>query len=380
MRIIGVMSGTSMDGVDWVLCEVIKTKTQKINIQYIDMASTKLPKKLKEQLKKAAQHQTSMEELVETHHNLGRNYAQSLKRVLRAKKWRFDAIGLHGQTVYHQGEKKNKQRGTLQIGEPSYLRQEFQVPVVYDFRAADIAAGGEGAPLAPLFHKQVFAGYFKNKRVAVHNLGGISNVTYFHVDSKGASSNEIAFDTGPANMPIDLAMERLTKGKTTGTKFFDRSGNHARKGQIDEKTLKHLLKERFLKKKPPKSCGREEFGEVFLEKAFAMMKGKNQFDKLCTLTNLTAQSIEQAYRRFLPELPNVVVLCGGGAKNKFLVQRLKELLPEVSFHQVDEYDWPLNAVEGGAFALLAALRLWQIEVDNSRLTGASKSTLLGKIT
>lgn len=380
LNIIGVMNGTSMDAVDWVLCEVAldpKNKKQPIAISYIDQSTTSFPPKLKEQLQKAAQHQSSLPELIKADNELGQYYAKSLKRVLSRKKWKFHAIGLHGQTVYHCAEKTSslKTRGTLQIGDPSYLKQSFNVPVIHDFRSADMAAGGQGAPLAPFFHKTVFAPLFKDQKITVHNLGGISNVTYLDVNRQGQVTQILGFDTGPANMPMDLAIQKLTKGD----KLFDRNGHWAKQGQVCEKSLKKLLGHRFFSKKPPKSCGREEFGENFLKKSFQLMRGKKPFAQLATLTNLTAKSIEQAYRQHLPELPQTMILCGGGAKNKFFVEILKESLPEVSIQTSEDHGWPLSAVEGGAFALLAAMRLWEIKVDTPAVTGAKHPALLGHI-
>ena len=373
LKIIGVMNGTSMDAVDWVLCEVIlnpKSKKQPVRISYCDQSTTSFPEKLKKQLQKAARHQSSLPELVQADKELGKYYAQKLKTVLKRKKWKFDAIGLHGQTVYHC-----QQKGTLQIGDPSYLRQGFAVPVVYNFRSADLAAGGQGAPLAPFFHKTVFASLFKAEKITVHNLGGISNVTYLDVKDQGKARKILGFDTGPANMPMDLAIQKLSQGQ----KLFDRNGSWARQGVVCEKSLKALMRHPFFRKAPPKSCGREEFGEVFLKKSLQLMNKKKPFAVLATLTHLTATSIAKSYRQYLPELPQRMILCGGGAKNKFLVEKIKENLPEVEVQTTEDYGWPVSAVEGGAFALLAALRLWEIEVNTPPVTGASHPVLLGSI-
>ena len=365
------MNGTSMDGVDWVLCDVHKKGTH-IKINFCDMATTAINPAFKKKLTKAAQHKSSTAELLNAHFELGQYYAQKLKTLSKKRNWLFEAVGFHGQTVYHQGK-----IATLQIGESSFLKKQFpDVFIVNDFRVADIASKGEGAPLAPVFHQQVLKPYFKNHKVAVHNLGGISNVTYFQLDSKGQPLKQVAFDTGPANMLIDLGIQKLSGGQ----KEFDLHGRWAAQGKTNLDVLNTLLKDKYFKKPPPKSCGREEFGEDFLKKTFSLLKNQNSFNKLNLLTELSVKSIERAYRQHLPELPDVIIVCGGGIKNKYLMKRLRECLPEARMESFEDYGWPTQAVEGGAFALLAALRLWNIKVNTRPWTGAKTPVLLGKIT
>src|ERR1700677_4286756 len=203
--VMGIMSGTSLDGVDFALCEITPT-----DIKLKKIWSTTYPKELRSRILAAASNWLSSYELAQLHHDLGRFYALKIPKV------EFDYVGLHGQTVFHNPDPKNP--ATQQIGEPAYLAAKIKRPVICQFRNMDLAMGGQGAPLATLFHKNVFAK--KASSVAVNNLGGISNVTYL------SGEKILSFDTGPANMLIDYAVERVTKGK----KSFDEKGVLASNG------------------------------------------------------------------------------------------------------------------------------------------------------
>jgi anhydro-N-acetylmuramic acid kinase len=367
MRVLGIMSGTSIDGVDYALCEV-----QKHSIRLLRLWSRAFPKPLQRRLHAAAANECTAHELAQLHHDLGRLYAKQAQQ-LNA---RAELIGLHGQTVFHNPDRRAP--ATLQIGEPAYLAESLRVPVVSNFRPADLAAGGQGAPLATLFHQVVFA--HRGRHVCVNNLGGISNVTSLDWRS-GHTPRITAFDTGPASVLLDLAMRELTHGKKT----CDRGGAWAKGGEISEPLLRCWLKHPFFKAAPPKSTGRELFGETFWraeQKRIAAAR-LSPFDTLATLTEFAARSLALNYRLHLPTTPDTVVLSGGGAKNPMLVQRIRANLlllnPSTRVVTAEDFGWPSSAIEPAAFALLAYYRWKDWPANLPTTTGARRAALLGQI-
>jgi anhydro-N-acetylmuramic acid kinase len=359
-RVLGIMSGTSMDAVDYALCEVDARRI--VLRKYWQVA---FPATLRRRLREAAVNRSNTYELGQLHHDLGRFYAEHASTRGTPK---AEIAGLHGQTVFHDAARG----ATLQIGEPSWLSRKLGVPVVSNFRAADLAAGGQGAPLATMFHARVFAK--RGKHICVNNLGGISNVT--SLDWRvGRSPRITAFDTGPANMLIDLAMDRATKGRQR----FDRNGAMARRGTLDERLLMHLLKHKFFKEKPPKSTGREAFGETFLARITKHSRRMRSSDLVTTLTEFTARSIALNYFLHLPSKPDCVILCGGGAANSALVAAIRANLPTEAV-TCDSLGWPAQAIEPAAFALLAWLRVEGKPGNIPQTTGASRAILLGQVT
>ena len=359
MRVLGIMSGTSIDGVDYVLCSI----TAPERMRFLEHWTIPFSKKLRTDLHRAARNESSTCELGEVHHELGRFYAAG------ASGARVDLVGLHGQTVFHSpGE------STLQIGEAAYLAEILHAPVVSNFRAADIAAGGQGAPLATMFHRHAFAR--KGRHVAVNNLGGISNVTSLDWH-RGREPRILAFDTGPANVLIDMAARHFSGGKRN----FDRNGQLASKGTVNEPLLRALLKNRYFAAPPPKSTGRELFGEPEFRKALRARLTPE--DLLATLVEFTARSIALNYRLHLPSLPDDLILCGGGAQNPFLFARiadaLRELKSEMGIHSSVDLGWHPQVIEGAAFALLAWLT-WNKKPGNiPATTGAHGARVLGQI-
>lgn len=366
LRILGIMNGTSLDGVDYVLCKIKKNKS-KIQISFLDQEFQAFDFDFRQRLKKAADHQTKLDETAELHHDLGRLYCEQLKKIAKKKKWKFDAIGLHGQTVFHKAP-----HSTLQIGEASYLSAHFSVPVIADFRVADLAVGGQGAPVASLFHKVAFQSQFPKQWISLHNLGGISNFSL--LDPKG--NVEKSFDTGPANMLMDLMVSKISKGEIS----FDENGKFASQGLPSQSLVEQALKDTgYFDLSPPKSCGREEFGDEYLSQIESKMGPMIPEDKVATLAELSARSIAQAYKDFSKKLPAVIVLCGGGALNSYLKKRIQYHLPKSQVITTEECGWPVNAIEGAAFALLAAFRIWEMPNNLPQTTGAKKSVSMGKI-
>ena len=246
--VLGIMSGTSIDGVDYALCEISERCVRLRQHWHVPF-----PKNLRGRLQLAAANRSTTYEVGQLHHELGRFYAKGAQHLKNSRP--IACAGLHGQTVFHDA----MARATLQIGEPAWLAAELGVPVVSNFRAADIAAGGQGAPLATILHQWVFAE--RGRHLCVNNLGGISNVTSLDW-RRGHQPRVTAFDTGPANMLMDMAVTRLTGGRKTS----DADGKWARRGTTRDELVAKWLKHPFFRQKPPKSTGRELFGEVFLER------------------------------------------------------------------------------------------------------------------
>jgi anhydro-N-acetylmuramic acid kinase len=351
MRVLGIMSGTSIDSVDYALCDVSDERVRLREFWHVDF-----PKALRTRLHAAAAGSVSSHEVGQLHHDLGRFYAKHARR-------KPALVGLHGQTIYHAPG------ATLQLGEPAWLARKLGVPVVNNFRAADIAAGGQGAPLATMFHRVVFAE--RGKHVCVNNLGGISNVSSLDW-RRGNEPRIAAFDTGPANILINLAVRYFTKGRLE----MDRNGTWAAKGNVDEPLLKCWLRHSYFRKPPPKSTGRELFGEMFLRPHLAM----KLHDLIATLTEFTARSIALNYKLHLPSKPHRVILAGGGAANPVLVRALKRNFVDTEIISAEKLGWPLQAIEPAAFALLAYLRFHNRRGNIHETTGASRAVLLGQIT
>ena len=362
IKTIGIMNGTSLDGVDFVYTTMARSP---FSMKYKDMASSPFPKTLKKELLLAAQGDLKVKALTHVSYELGRFYAKSLRQIVNRYKWQPQMIALHGQTVLHAPPQV-----TLQIGEPAFLKKEFSVPIVSHFRPLALAYGGEGAPLATLFHRDVLRKKLrKYKRVAIQNIGGMANVSYFDHTQKS-----ISFDTGPGNILIDMAVQHFSRGR----KAFDDRGSMASSGIASQKVIQTLLKGKYFHKKPPKSCGREIFGYDYFQKSLKLLKGYSQRDRVATYTALTAQSIILSYKKYLPALPEVIVLCGGGACNEELKYHLNYGLPSCKILTTEDIGWPVQSVEGAAFALLGAYRLWN-KVNVLPTACGSKSAVLGQV-
>jgi anhydro-N-acetylmuramic acid kinase len=366
MNVLGIMSGTSIDGVDYALCRIDRS-----GLELRALWSARFPAALRATLHAAARGDLPSHPLAQAHHDLGRFYARHALPPRSARAPAPELAGLHGQTVFHNPSRR--QPATLQLGEPAYLVERLRVPVISNFRAADMAAGGQGAPLASVFHQCVFAQ--RGRHICVNNLGGISNVTSLDW-RQGARPAVLAFDTGPANVLIDLAMRALTGGKLA----MDRNGSLAARGVPCEPLIRRWLEHKYFAQKPPKSTGREMFGEPFLKAAMRDMRRLSPRDKVATLTELTARSLVLNYRLHLPSLPARLILTGGGAANPTLVGAIRRQFAggEVEVLSSEALGWPVRAIEPAAFALLAHLRAAGQAGNLPQTTGASRSAILGQ--
>jgi len=320
----------------------------------------------------------SVADLARLNFLLGELYAEAVLAAQRKFRLRAELVGCHGQTLFHQGEHQpflgRKVAVTWQTGEGSIIAARVGVPVISDFRPADMAAGGKGAPLVPFLDYMLY----RDARIGriVQNIGGIANLTAI---SAGAKAHEVrAFDTGPGNMVIDAVMERLYH------KPFDRNGKMAGSGTVLENVMAKLLRAPFFQRKPPKTAGREEYGREFAQ-AFLKLCGRApKQDIVATATALTARTIATAIRKFvLPTQKSFreLVVSGGGAKNATLLAMLaNEVQPlGLSLRLSDEFGLPAAAKEAAAFALLA-YETWHRRPSNvPSATGARRPAILGKI-
>lgn len=384
MRILGLMSGTSCDGIDVALAEV-RGRGFRIKAKLEDSCTFPYPPKVRRLLLRLAnanrQPILSVAEISQTNFLLGELFALAVQRACRqffVPLKKIDLIGSHGHTVYHQPGREKlagfHTSSTLQLGEPAVIAERTGVPVVADFRPRDVAAGGEGAPLVPYVDYLLYR-HPKRSRVAL-NLGGIANVTL--VPARANPDQVIAFDTGPGNMVIDGVIEHLSKGR----KKFDRNGRLAATGKPLEAVLRNLLRRAYFRRKPPKSTGREQFGQEFVRDFLRSTARATPHDRARTATELTVRSIAQAFDRFLLPVAPVreVILGGGGARNTFLVKRLQESMPGLKFLKAGELGVDEDAKEAFAFAVLA-YKTWRNQPATlPSVTGATHAVVLGTTT
>ena len=368
MRIVGLISGTSVDGVDAAIVDIRNNKVKLLAFGTFEY-SQELRKNI---LEIAEQKICRAVNISQLNFAIGEVFAEAVIKLCRKTKINLktiDLVGSHGQTIYHNP--KGKIRSTLQIGEPSIIAYKTGITTVADFRPKDMAAGGQGAPLVP------FADYwlFRDKKLnrAVQNIGGIANVTYLAANCKPKET--IAFDTGPGNMVIDRIANILSKGKL----YFDKDGKIAAKGKVNIKILNQMLTHPYFHKRPPKTTGREEFGGNYTDIFYKKAKKMPPEDILATATAFTAVSIAEAYKKFLPSMPDEVILCGGGARNKTLIKMLKQNLDKTTIRLTDDFGINSDAKEAVSFAILAYTTIKGITNNVPSATGADKAVILGKI-
>lgn len=358
MRVAGIMSGTSLDGIDVAIVDVNWP-----SLQLVAFKSTPYSSSLRKRILAVSNADCHTRDIARLHYELGELYAAAVLAVGLKK---IDLIACHGQTIYHEGP-----RCTLQIGEGAIIAERLGIETITNFRARDIAAGGQGAPLVPFFdwmtltHDQV-------NRVAI-NIGGIANV--HALPKKGKAKDVFAFDTGPGNMVIDQLAAIATKGKQT----YDKDGKLGRKGKLNINLMKQLTKDKYFLKPPPKSAGREQYGTAFIDK---MLKtGLPLEDLIATATAFTAVTIAEAIERFVTPKFRVdeCLVSGGGVHNPLLMAELQGLMPTAYVHSIDDIGIPADAKEAMAFAYLAAATKLGKPANLPGATGAKKAVLLGQI-
>jgi anhydro-N-acetylmuramic acid kinase len=349
---IGLMSGTSLDGVDAAVVrtdgETIESFGPAITLPYPAQFRAKLRAVLGSTRSPATQ--TLETELTEFHRLAVKNLVEQNNLSIS----NISVIGFHGQTIFHQPQN----RVTVQLGDGNSLAGRLGAAVAWDFRSADVAAGGQGAPLVPLFHAALTRGL--ELPLAVLNIGGVANVTFI-----GAQGEILAFDTGPGNAPLDDWVLSHT-GRP-----FDRDGALAAKGEPDQARVQRALAGLFFSKTPPKSLDRKEFSSE-------LANGLSQQDGAATLAEITVQAVAAA-RAHLPRQPRSWILCGGGRRNKHIANRLKALLAPVRVVDSGELGWNGDALEAQAFAFLAVRVLRGLPLSLPTTTGVPYPMPGGKI-
>jgi anhydro-N-acetylmuramic acid kinase len=381
--VVGLIAGTSLDGVHAALVR-LSGAVARPQARLLRFVKLPYPTALRERLLRVASGQPiTAGELSELNVRVGEAFARAARRVCRegqVEPDRLDVIGSHGQTVFHQGRAEGSAPpSTLQIGEPAVIAEHTGAPVVADFRNADLAAGGEGAPLVPLVDYLLLADS-REGSVAL-NVGGIANLTV--IPAGAAVEQVVGFDTGPGNMVMDALVRDLTGGRVS----YDARGRWAARGKVIEPLLAEALRFPFFKRRPPKSAGREEFGGPFVARYFLPQRRSSRSeDLLRTAAELTVRSITSALDRFVfPEINpqhrlRRLVISGGGAYNRLLVERLGALMPALRVQPSDDYGWPADAKEAMAFALLADRTIHGLAGNLPSVTGARRPVVLGKLT
>ncbi len=372
---IGIMSGTSLDGIDVVITKIegfkMDTKLNILAFQTVDYDESLL-KRIKKSL---SLEESSSKLLCSLNFELGFAYANAVKKVCKDNNIPLDSIDFiasHGQTIFHIGEAdSNNLKSSLQLGEGAVIANECRTTVVSNFRVADIAAGGQGAPLVPYADYLLFTNNKKN--IVLNNIGGISNITV--LKKNGTLDEVVAFDTGVGNMMIDYACKQLFNIN------FDDKGNIARSGDIINEMLEELLNHEFLKKLPPKSTGREEFGDGYTNNIITKYQKFDKKDIITTLTYFTALSIAFSYKDYIFPFLNIdeIIISGGGSYNDFLIELLKEQFSNIKVLKLEDIGFNSSSKEALAFVILAneTLNFNYSNVKNA--TGANNSVILGQV-
>jgi len=364
LRIMGLMTGTSADELDMCLVEFSgKDKYPKFKI--ISSKNIKMPSKLSERFKNPQD--LSGSEVASLHFELGRFISDQIKN----EKKQIDLVASHGQTLFH-----DPPNYTFQIGEPSYIVNELNIPVIYDFRTMDVVNGGQGAPLIPIVDEYLFTD--DDDTVATLNLGGIANITI--IPPKNSSKSTIAWDTGPANMLIDKAVLAFTSNKEK----YDKDGKYALQGKMNNELLEWLMNNEYFNRKLPKSTGQEKFGRTYFNKIIEKFQPQTK-DKwlslITTLTLFTVRSISVEFNRESEKYSKVktMYMSGGGSNNNFIVENLRKELSDINIKILSEKSITADNKEAFGFAYLGYLFIRRIPGNVPSVTGAKKESVLGKI-
>ncbi len=381
MIVAGVMSGTSADGINVALVR-IQGRGFRSRLELLANYQFPYPDNVRRAVLAAMNAKAaSAADLCRLNFLLGELYADAVRAAQRRARLECELVGCHGQTLYHQGDAKpflgRRIACTWQTGEAAIIAAKLGVPVVSDFRPADMAAGGKGAPLVP-FLDYVLYRHRRYGRI-VQNLGGIANLTA--IPPRAQPQDVVAFDTGPGNMVIDAVTEHLFG------RAYDRNGRLSARGEPIERALQQLIRHPFFGRRPPKTAGREQFGREFVREFLRLCRRADENDVVATATALTARSIGVAVRKFvLPLLEPPLrfrefVVSGGGTKNTTLMRMIREELAPLKLRvrTSDEFGLPAEAKEAAAFALLAYQTWRRLPSNVPSATGAARPAILGKL-
>ena len=374
--ILGFMSGTSADSID-AACVRLEGAPPRLNWELLSFVTLPISQQMRKDIFAAFRPETgTVDKLCQLNFTLGEAFAQASLAAVQAANLtpaQVDFIGSHGQTVWHiPPNSEDGVASTLQLGNPAVIAERTGITVVSDFRSRDMAAGGQGAPLVPFVDKLLLS--HESRSRAVQNIGGIGNVTW---PPAGNGGEAFGFDTGPGNMLLDRAAEVLTQGQMR----CDMDGKMAFAGRVHENFLqKWMSEEPYFAQKPPKSTGRELFGVQRCDLYLKELTGLCREDILATLTAFTARSTAEAYRNFLPALPDEVLLCGGGARNPAIAAMLQKELPNSRIGRTEDAGLPGDSKEAVAFAVLGYETMNYRPGNLPAATGANRSVVLGSIT
>ena len=382
MLVLGLLSGTSADGIDVALAKIAGA-APRIHAKLENFVSLPFPREISAAVLRVAEgRSTTTGEISQLNFRLGELFAQAALKACRTfgvPLRRIALIGSHGQTIYHQGRASRylgaRIASTMQIGEPSAIAVRTGITTVGDFRPADVAVGGQGAPLVPFVDYLLYRDK-RRGRVAL-NLGGIGNVT---VIPRGAKPDEVfAFDTGPGNMVIDALLKHFTRGRLS----YDRDAQMARRGRALPRLLNALLRDPYLRRRPPKSAGREQYGAAFVEKLMALGRKEKAHpaDLVCTATLFTALAVVDAMHRWvLPKTAiDQLIVSGGGVHNPLVMAQIAAGLPSIDVIPSSALGVPEDAKEAFAFAILAYETYHGRPSNLPNATGANRPAILGKI-
>ena len=378
--VIGLMSGTSVDGIDSALVEITGNG---INTKFKELffSTYPYPKGLKELILKNSLKETSnVEDICRLNFLIGKLFAKAAIKLCKdygISINQIDLIGSHGQTIHHLPEEKKlfgeKIKSTLQIGDPSVISKLTGVVTVGDFRTGDMALGGQGAPLVPYFDFLTFRSKKVNR--ALLNIGGIANITL--LKKKATIDDVIAFDTGPGNILIDLLAKKYFNKK------FDKDGKIASSGKLNESLLQKIIElDEYINKKPPKSTGRERYNEEFLNNALRKFQNLSPRDIITTFTEYTAYAVYHNYQKFLKKICEIseLLVSGGGSNNLFIMKSLQKYFGEkVKVVKVETDKMSVDSKEAVCFAIFANETISGNPINIPSVTGASSKTILGKI-
>ena len=361
---IGLMSGTSLDGIDAVL-----VRFQNNDAKLLESICLPLSSNLKDEIKSLINPaENEINRLTSLDVQLGKAFSNAVKQLIdkaNVKKEHIIAIGSHGQTIRHLPTAEHP--STLQIADPNIIAEATGITTVADFRRRDMAAGGQGAPLVPAFHEQIFRDARKNR--VILNLGGIANITTLPADKNKAITG---FDTGPANTLINHWIQQQQN------KTFDERGKWALTGEINQNFLKELLNDDYFKLAPPKSTGTEYFNSAWLSKKLSAFPFLAAEDVQVSLTAFTATTISAAINEHTSKTEEIII-CGGGVHNDFLIKLLKRYLPNIEINSSVNYGVDPDYVEATAFAWLAKHTMEHKPGNLPEVTGATRKVILGGI-
>ncbi|HDR7276637.1 TPA: anhydro-N-acetylmuramic acid kinase AnmK [Bacillus paranthracis] len=378
MYIAGVMSGTSLDGIDVALVRIEGSGVDS-KVKLIHFTTVPFRNDIKSEIQQALSIENSNVQLIcSLNFKLGLCFANAVKEVCKEANFsleQLDLIGSHGQTIYHQPKPEgNMIASTLQIGEPAVIAYDTNTTVISNFRTMDMAAGGQGAPLVPYSEVILYRDPSKNR--LLQNIGGIGNVTV--IPSQKSDQNVIAFDTGPGNMIIDEVCQRLFQLP------YDQNGEIAKQGRVVDEILTYCMNHPFLKMNPPKSTGREQFGEEFVSQLLKRYEKHSKENILTTVTMFTASSIVHHYKEFILPYYEIdeVILGGGGSYNNTLVEMIRYGLKDekCTIFIQEDIGYSSEAKEAIAFAILANETYHRNPSNVPSATGAKQSVVLGNIT